>query len=575
MMLHKQVAREAPAPSLLERAADVSHPAVAAEEVLAIANIQGNLLGGFMKDYQMLLFLRVVEVEPFKRWLKSLIPFIATADEVITFNRLFKEMRARRGDSQALKATWINIAFSYHVLTQLCSDASAFTDQAFKEGLWKRSESLGDPMDERAEGHPQNWLVGGPTNEADVMVIVASDDRRDLFDEITRIEASIYGPRTADGRPDRRGAQIIFKQYGANLPGNLSGHEHFGFLDGVSQPGLRGRLSQDAHDVLTSRQNPEDPEQGKPGQDLLWPGEFVFGYYSQDSEKPVEQPGRNSLDGAGPAWAKDGSFLVFRRLRQDVYAFHDFLRQTSQSLHIAPDLLGAKLVGRWPSGAPILRAETEDNAALADNDCANNNFEFQEDASQEVHPDSQGSAQCAEPRRFPTSPGDRTGVICPFAAHIRKVYSRDDVSLDPKNKLPNESDAQTHRLLRRGIPYGEVSRSSLQAPLSDTADRGLLFLAYQTSIERQFEYVTRVLVNNPGFKEPFDAQTRQGAGYDPIIGQNNRDASRRREFIVTFKDDHGVQRREVVSTDKDWVIPTGGGYFFAPSIEALKNTLAG
>jgi Dyp-type peroxidase family len=573
-MLNRRPAREAPAPSPSQRGADAPHPDATNEPVLSVANIQGNILGGFMKDYQMLIFFKIVEVRHFKRWLKSLIPFMATADEVITFNRLFKEMRARRGDSQALKATWINIAFSYQALRRLCVDANLFTDQAFKDGLCKRSESLGDPIDKEAEGHPQNWLVGGPDNEVDGMLIVASDDRRDLFDEITRLEASIYAPRTAKGEPGRSGVQIIFKQYGANLPGTLAGHEHFGFLDGVSQPGLRGLLSKNSNDFLTLRQSPEDKDQGKPGQDLLWPGEFVFGYAGQDRDKAIEKPGQDSLKGAAPEWARDGSFLVFRRLRQDVFAFHDFLHKTSRDFGIAPDFLGAKLVGRWPSGAPILRAQTEDNAALADNDCANNNFEFQEETSEQAQVDGQGAAQCAQPRLFPPSPGDKTGAICPFAAHIRKVYSRDDTPLDPQEKFPNESDAQTHRLLRRGIPYGEVSRSSPQAPFQDSVDRGLLFLAYQTSIERQFEYVTKVLVNNPNFKEPFDGEARQGAGYDPIIGQNNRDSSRRRQFIVTFKDDHGVERREVVSTEKDWVIPTGGGYFFAPSIRALKDTLS-
>src|SRR5207245_2729475 len=114
----------------------------------------------------------------------------------------------------------------------------------------------------------------------------------------------------------------------------------------------------------------------------LWPGAFVFGYPGQDPEKKVEEPGKDLLEGAAPAWARDGSFLVFRRLRQDVFTFHNFLHEKSRALGIAPDFLGAKLVGRWPSGAPILRTQIDDNAALADNDCANNNFEFQEDAGE-------------------------------------------------------------------------------------------------------------------------------------------------------------------------------------------------
>lgn len=158
------------------------------------------------------------------------------------------------------------------------------------------------------------------------------------------------------------------------------------------------------------------------------------------------------------------------------------VRKEPGSRH-CPGLLGAKPVGRWLSGAPIWRAQTDDNAALADNDCANNSFEFQEDAAEgEAPADMRGPAQCTEPGLFPPSPGDKTGAICPFAAHIRKAYPRDDKSLDPAKKLPNESDTQTHRLLRRGIPYGEISRSSPHPPFQDSVDRALLFLTYQTSI---------------------------------------------------------------------------------------------
>ncbi len=236
-----------------------------------------------------------------------------------------------------------------------------------------RSACLGDPTDPAAEGHPQNWVVGGPDNQADVLLIIASDTRNDMLREVSRIERSLYPARGADGRVVRSGARVISRQEGATLPQPLAGHEHFGFLDGVSQPGLRGRISDDPADVLTFRQNPHDREQGKPGQDLLWPGEFVFGYPGQDARaEDIAQPGPDAE--AGPAWAKNGSFLVYRRLRQDVAGFRQFVGQTAQQLGIAPELLGAKLVGRWPSGAPILRAPEADNPALGDSDCANNHF---------------------------------------------------------------------------------------------------------------------------------------------------------------------------------------------------------
>jgi hypothetical protein len=107
-----------------------------------------------------------------------------------------------------------------------------------------------------------------------------------------------------------------------------------------------------------------------------------------------------------------------------------------------------------------------------------------------------------------------------------------------------------------------------------------------TSIEDQFEFIIRNWVNNPNFKEdrgpapgPVAKPEDQGGGHDPIIGQNNLDKdgagseTRERVFTVTFRDGGGAQHTERVNTKDDWVIPTGGGYFFSPSIHALKETL--
>jgi Dyp-type peroxidase family len=356
----------------------------------------------------------------------------------------------------------------------------------------------------------------------------------------------------------RSGASIVFKQEGRTQLGTLAGHEHFGFLDGISQPGLRGRISSWSHDVLTPRQNPDDPDQGKPGQDLLWPGEFVFGYPGQSADRDVADAGLDSLmDRAGhpvvPRWAADGSYLVFRRLRQDVHAFHAFLHDHAAPLGLTPAGLGARLVGRWASGAPTMRAPDADDPKLGDDDCANNHFEFMEATPPTRHP--KGRHQCSD-TGFPPSLGDPGGDRCPFAAHIRKSYPRDDVGDD-------ESETQTHRLLRRGIPFGPSSRSTPAVPVDDEIDRGLLFMAYMTSIVDQFEFVTKRFVNAPDFKAP-------NAGVDPIIGQAEaEDGDRRRTFTVRVAGvDHELTAR------KDWVVPTGGGYFFAPSLRAIREVLA-
>lgn len=649
--MSKQVIRETPAPSLVEfKKSDPSKPDVGPgkgaleEPVLDIDNIQGNIINGFNKDHRMLLFLRIGDARAFKLWLKSQIPFIATAAEVLAFNRLFKETRTRRGKEGAVKSTWVNIAFTFEALKMLTKDADLFKDPAFRDIFHKRAKSLGDPVDEH--GDPLNWVVGGPHNpEVHVLMIVEADDRHDLSSEVNRIEESItnFAPQ---GKQVPSGVSIVYYDEGRNLPPPLSGHEHFGFLDGVSQPGLRGRLSDEPTDVLTLRQNPlkrdmpnEEgkivPAQGKPGQDLLWPGEFIFGYPGQQKEESEEyeglnaSPGPDSLTGlmkgeppdpqkmAGPEWARNGSFLVFRRLSQDVGTFHQFLRDTARALGVpdpvntsAAKFVGAKLVGRWPSGAPVEREPVRENVHLADNDCNNNHFEFAADGKAIPDPDPVKDPFACSDNIFPLAKADEFGSACPFSGHIRKTYPRDDEAIegadgkkiegsdpcDARRDL-NESNTQTHRLLRRGLPFGPVSRSTPETPVKDNVDRGLQFLAYMTSITDQFEFVNNCWVNNPNFKEPqgpaastppapLPSLEEQGGGYDPIIGQNGNDPDRVREFTVTVPDpDHPDELAKAkayrVSTKDpktgkglEWVKPTGGGYFFAPSIAALQDTLA-
>lgn len=596
--------RETPAPEPLRCGhSDAAHFAPLDEPVLDIDNIQGNIFNGFNKDHRMMVFMQIHDPAAFRPWLASVLPFVATASEVIAFNRLFKSVRTRRGGEGTIKSTWLNIAFTATGLASLDVPVDQFTDKSFTAGLLKQAEKLGDPVGTNTQGDPVNWVIGGSHNpRVDLMLIIEADDRADMITEVERIETSLTEFKDASGKPAHPGVHVIHKDEGANLPAPLSGHEHFGFLDGVSQPGVRGLLSEDKHDVLTLRQNPLKRDQvekgliisaqGKPGQDLLWPGEFVFGYPEQNAENPPDD--KKDFDGPNPhpgpvakasadpvlaEWARDGSFLVFRRLHQNVGAFHEFLRTTATQLGIrdtphssGPKYVGSKLVGRWPSGAPVERTPGDDLPLLGDTDCANNNFEFQ-GAGDKIEPAANDPFACVDVT-FPLAPdADDKGQRCPFSGHIRKAYPRDDESTD-KTDMPdvdgchsrsvlNEVNTQTHRMLRRGLPYGPVSRSTTDAPFpeDDTTPRGLQFLAYQTSIEDQFEFVTRCWINNPDFKEP-------GVGHDPIIGQNNA-AGENRKRTFTVVDQTG--KSCPVSTNKDWVIPTGGGYFFAPSLRALED----
>src|SRR4051794_22497104 len=100
--------REAPAPDPLHCGINgPSHPVAEDEPKLNVNNIQGNVLAGFNKDFQTLVFLRIDNVANFKPWLQNFTPRIATLGEVIPFNRLFKSMRRRLKADPLLKVTWI------------------------------------------------------------------------------------------------------------------------------------------------------------------------------------------------------------------------------------------------------------------------------------------------------------------------------------------------------------------------------------------------------------------------------------------------------------------------------------
>jgi deferrochelatase/peroxidase EfeB len=200
-------------------------------------------------------------------------------------------------------ATWVNIAFSSRAIARLTSkaNAAAFGDQSFRQGLAARSTYLGDPTSRRQAGHRERWVVGGPKDEADILVIIAADDPEDLVTMVNSIKT----------RAAASGLRLLFEQRGDTLPGPLHGHEHFGFKDGVSQPGVRGKVSSAPGDFITPRYiDPADPRAryfAKPGQLLLWPGQFLLGQQRQQTEHLyASSPAAMNF----PRWAELGSYLA-------------------------------------------------------------------------------------------------------------------------------------------------------------------------------------------------------------------------------------------------------------------------
>ena len=541
------------------------------EPVLETSDIQGNIIPGFNKSHQCFLGYRILDPAGAKAWIRAVVPQVTSADEVVQFRALRARMMARRGSEPPpaeLAVVWLNVAFSAPGLRQLVhpDTVDEFEDTPFKNGLHAGATTIGDPDDQQdLEGSPKHWKVGGtPESTPDIFFIIAGDRAPDVQAKAGALKAAAANAPSADDAGPA--LALLYEERGDDLPGDLSGHEHFGFKDGISQPGVRGRLPEPPHDFITPRlidpQDPLAPFFAKPGQPLVWPGQFLFGYVRQHDLLPsATVPPREA-----PEWAKNGSFLVFRRLRQDVSRFWRFMEDTAARLAAsAPgfeDLeavqLASMLVGRWPSGAPVIRTPDADNPALAEL-LAANHFGFDQ-PSRRIAFDPQTGIP---PDTLPLAPDDRDGFVCPQAAHIRKVNPR-DIATDQGNSV----DTLQRRILRRGIPFGRVLEDR-DHPETDPeqGNRGLLFVSYQTSILDQFEFLAKNWMNKR------QAPEENPGGHDLIVGQN-ADPGQGRQRTCTLRRQQNCQAFEAtIEVEGDWVIPTGGGYFFTPSISTLTEVI--
>ena len=251
-------------------------------------DIQGNIVPGFNKDHQHFLFLRIRDREPARRWVAGSRRRSPRWTRRWTSSASHRARRLAEGvrEPPGWAPTWVNIAFS-HAGDRGCSPAptrpTRFGEQSFRQGLAARSTYLGDPTSPAHPGHRDHWLVGGPGNEADVLVIVAGGRAAD---------STAGSRRSATGRD---GSTSLFEQRGDALPGALRGHEHFGFKDGVSQPGVRGRLSEAPGDFITPRHlDPAGDRRAtptsarscsaSPASSCVWPGQFLLGEPRQHTE---------------------------------------------------------------------------------------------------------------------------------------------------------------------------------------------------------------------------------------------------------------------------------------------------
>jgi len=415
----------------------------------------------------------------------------------------------------------LNVALTWEGLRHLGlpDDALATFPRPMQEGMVTRHRSriLGD-VD---HSDPSRWCWGGRRGDAyeiHLLVMVFAPSEKALATDLVGRQAAFE----AGGG----GVEVV-----ESIEGRLyDGREHFGFADGLSQPMLKGWPTR------TGSVNPPAPPTPARFADVE-PGEIVLGY-KDNFDKPAEGPtvargGQGHL--AKPPWARgrgdlgrNGSFLVVRQLAQDVSAFRHVVAAASESSAIrggglTPGQVGAKMIGRWPSGASIVLHPDADPGQAGSND-------------------------------FGYYDNDQAGLgSCPVGAHVRRANPRDASDNTPAEGLDTTLN---HRILRRGRPYGLPFVDPPTRPGEEaTAERGLLFLCLNADIERQFEFVQHTWVNNPFFGG-------LGGEVDPIVGLQPAGGG-----VFTMPAEP-VRRR--VSGIPNLVVTRGGAYFFLPGVNALS-----
>ena len=213
-------------------------------------------------------------------------------------------------------------------------------------------------------------------------------------------------------------------------------HDHFGYRDRLSQPVIEG--------------SGDEPTPGSGGP--LKAGEFILGYPDEDGNV-ASQPEPEIL-------RRNGSYAAYRRLEEHVGAFRDFLREHGQTPE-EQELIAAKLMGRWRSGAPLVLAPEKDDPALGADPQRNNDFNYKE--------------------------SDPHGYAVPLGSHIRRMNPRDTAA-----------NMNRRRMIRRGATYGPHLPEG--AP-EDGQERGIAAFVICGSLIRQFEFAQNVWANDKNFHE--------------------------------------------------------------------------
>lgn len=515
-------------------------------------DIQGNVVKGYGRygfPFGRYVFFAIDSADAGRRFIRGLIPLVTTSAPWTRFGNV------QSGTKRPETAT--NIALTYGGLHRLGlpeKSLQTFPDE-FVMGMRARTAILGDDGPSDPEHWDPIWQSTERSQVVDIMVTINANtpENRELrYQKILEIAAQpgcadgvrqLTGHRNADGdeAPYQDGAAL-----GANQ-GAPNAREHFGFVDGISDPYFKESGSYPTYVVGGGKRTRGTSPEGMDGWAPLATGEFVLGHVDEADEYPAAPiPRRLSAN---------GTYLVFRKLHQNVASFDRFIDEAGDAYGNREEF-AAKLVGRWKNGAPLATYPTqaEADAFVAELDAAN--------ALRRDHSESEATREAAKKRYYDLKQNlmsfdyrhDIAGGRCPVGSHTRRANPRGALEFGKDGAFAAPGAlVDRRRIVRRGLPYGESTDRS-----SDDGDHGIIFMALGASISRQFEFVQQQWVN-------YGNDFKLGSDRDPILGNQPEGGGR---MTIQTDPDSGKPPHFCAAIPR-FVETRGGDYFFVPSLTAL------
>ena len=518
---------------------------------LELADLQGNILTAYGRlgfPFGRFGLFTVTDAAGGRRFVETLRPRLTTA---LRWKSRSKDIPTGRREVERPPVT-INLAFTFyglHALGVPTRTLRGMPDE-FIDGMAARCNILGD---DTPENRLSNWdkVWQGERKNAGVHILVMLNAEMgpdgEPVPELDQVWAEIAG-MCGEGAGVRllsghRGPNPDWQDLSAlkDSRGLPCAKEHFGYTDGIGDPVFEGQYPQGAEKARAVGFGATD---GEGNWRPIATGEFLLGWPDEAQEIPgAALP----LD-----FSRNGTFVAYRKLHQDVAAFHGWIDRTAAKLQqiwrlasfeIARETLLAKVAGRWSDGVPLDVAPTYEEWVAFNERCP--------PAEAHVVREDNGRQRALVDFGYRTDPA---GVKCPMGAHIRRVNTRD--MLDPKASSPDpkvwmgSALNNRRRILRRGLPYGHASNKD--------GEHGIIMLVTCASLQRQYEFVQQQWIN-------YGLDASSGNDTDPLVGNHGPDD----KFVIPA-DPEGEDPPFIATDLQQFVQTRGGAYFFVPSMTALR-----